>query len=274
MNITYLGTNTLLITQGDTTLLVDPHFSRPTMLSLLGKIRPDPARIASGLTRSGINRLDGILLTHTHYDHALDATEVLRQAGGTLYGSESAIHLVQGAGLGVKTGVQVVPRQIYQIGSLQVCFHPARHVNFPAPMGWLMPAEGRITRPLRPPTWLWNYQCGAVYAIQVDRTLIFGSAGFEPGAYRGLAVESVVLGVGGLDLQPQSYLQALYSQAVLDPGARQVFLSHWDNFFDPLEKNSQPMRLAKRSISQITALGARYGHTVQVLELAHTIPSA
>jgi len=273
MHITYLGTNTLLITQGDTTLLVDPHFSRPSMLSLLGKIRPDPDRIASGLTRSGIDRLDGILLTHTHYDHALDATEVLRQAGGTLYGSKSAIHLVRGSGLATQSAVQVVPRQAYQVGAFTVCFHPARHVNFPAPMGWLMPAEGCIPRPLRPPARFWNYQCGAVYAIQVNRTLIFGSAGFEPGAYRGLAIKSVVLGIGGLDLQPQAYLQQLYSQAVLDPGARQVFLSHWDNFFGPPKKTPKPMHLARRSIGQIKALGARYAHQVEILELAHTITS-
>lgn len=270
MNITYLGTNTLLITQGDTTLLVDPHFSRPGIINLLGKIRPQPQVVAEQLARLGIHAVDGVLLTHTHYDHALDATEVLRQAGGTLYGSESAIHLAQGASLGAKTGMQVVPRQIYQIGAFQVCFHPARHVDFPAPMGWLMSAERRITRPLYPPTWLWNYQCGAVYAIQVDRTLIFGSAGFEPGAYRGLAVESVVLGVGGLDLQPQAYLQALYSQAVLDPGARQVFLSHWDNFFGPLEKKPKPMRLARRSISRINTLGAQHGQTVRQLEYGQT----
>lgn len=268
--MTYLGTNTLLFRKGSSSLLVDPHFTRPGVLRLLGRIRPDPETIAEGLLKVGINRLDGVLLTHTHYDHALDAAEVTRQTGGRVYGSASALNLVRGAALDETYGVRVIPGHVYKIGEFRVSFHPSRHMTFPAPLDWLMRPKGKITHPIRPPTWFWNYQCGAVYAIQVDHTLIFGSAGFETGAYWGFEIDTVILGIGGLDMKPQSYLQQFYQEAVLLPGAKQVFLSHWDNFFGPIVGDAHPHILARRSWDRVTALGAQHGHIIRQLEYDKT----
>ena len=271
MKLTYLGTNALLFSKGKTAILVDPHFTRPGMLNLLGKIRPKPQIIAENLARIGVRRLDGVLLTHTHYDHALDAVEVIHQTGGVLYGSQSAAHLAQGAGLDEHACVQVIPGQSYAIGDFDVCFHPAKHVPFPIPMRWLMPADGQIAQGLNPPAYFWRYQAGPTMAIQVDRTLIFGSAGFVTGAYQGMDVEAVILGIGGLDLKSPAYLQQLYREAVLAPGAKQVFLSHWDNFFRPLDGNLRVSHFGQRSISQINTLAHHYGHRLNQLEFGKTL---
>jgi len=104
---------------------------------MMGKIRPDQKLITKGLAQLGIEHLDGVLLTHTHYDHALDAAEVISQAGSALYGSGSALNLLKGAGLGTDCGVEVVPGQTYAIGVFRVCFHPARHLPFPLPVSRL-----------------------------------------------------------------------------------------------------------------------------------------
>lgn len=266
MKITYLGTNTLLFSKDQTALLIDPHFTRPGLAHLLGKIRPDPEKTAESLARFEIRKVAGILLTHTHYDHALDAVEVIRQVGGNLYGSASAVHLAQGAGLDAEACVQVTPRQPFYVSQFRVCFHPSKHVPFPPPLGWIMPVEGEIRRAFSPPAWFWNYQTGHTFAIQVDQTLVFGSAGFVTDAYQNLDIKTVILGVGGLDLKPPRYIDSLYSETVLAPGARQVFLSHWDNFFRPADQPLRPMRFSRRSLAKISALGARYGQTVHQLE--------
>lgn len=271
MKITYLGTNTLLFCKDQASLLIDPHFTRPGSLNLLSKIRPKPEIITENLARFAIRKLKGVLLTHTHYDHALDAVEVIRLAGGSLYGSASAVHLARGAGLDEQACVQVVPWDPYTIGPFQVRFHPAQHVSFPIPMRWLMPADGKITQAITPPAWFWRYQAGQTFAIQVDQTLVFGSAGFVAGIYQNLHVETVILGIGGLDLKSPRYLDQLYRETVLAPGAQQVFLSHWDDFFRPAEKPLRPMRFSRRSMTRISELGARYGQTVQRLEYSRPI---
>ena len=271
MKITYLGTNTLLFCKDQASLLIDPHFTRPGKLNLLSKIRPKPEIIAENLARFGIRKLEGVLLTHTHYDHALDAVEVIRQVGGVLYGSASAVHLARGASLDEQTCVQVGHGQACTIDKFQVHFHPARHVSFPIPMRWLMPADGKITQPITPPAWFWRYQAGETFAIQVEQTLVFGSAGFVAGAYQDLQIETVILGIGGLDLKSPRYLDQLYRETVLSTGAKQVFLSHWDDFFRPVEKPLTSMRFSRRSMARISELGARYGQTVQQLEYSRPL---
>ena len=269
MELTYLGTNTLLLTKSGSSLLIDPHFTRPGLLSLLGKIRPDPQAVEAGL--ASIEQLDAVLLTHTHYDHALDAAEVLHQTGGRFFGSESGANLIRGYPLNETFYVPVSPMAVYSIGSFQVCFHLSRHITFPPPFGWLLPKSGQITQPMQPPAWFWEYRCGTVYAIQVDSLLVFGSAGFEPGVYQDVDVECVVMGIGGLDLMPMSYLDRLYQETVLSTDAKQVYLSHWDNFFHPLRQDVHPHILARRSIERLKTLGARYGQTVSLLNIGETI---
>ena len=264
MQLTYLGTNTLLIRKADTTVLVDPHFTRPPLWRLLGKISANPRAVAASLEQNGVDRLDGVLLTHTHYDHALDAAEVLRQAGGVLYGCGSAMNLVNHPG---PDRYQVTPGMSYQIGAFNVAFHPSRHLPFPVPINWLLPMDGQISKPLERPAWFWRYSVGRVWAIQVNRTLIFGSAGYQPNAYKNLDIKYVVLGIGGLDLQPAAYLESFYREAVLYSGAEHVYLSHWDNFFKPIAQVDKPHCLVRRAITRIQALANQHGHRVKLLEL-------
>jgi hypothetical protein len=274
MQLTYLGTNALLFRKKGSSLLIDPHFTRPSLLSLFGKIQPDRQAIREALSIAEIKSLDGVLLTHTHYDHALDAVAVLHLAGGLLFGSESALNLARGSGMDEQQCVQVMPRQEYRVGAFRVSFHPSQHIPFPPPLGWLMPSSSEITKPLQPPAWFWRYQCGSTYAIQVDQILIFGSAGFAAGACQGLKVETVILGIGGLGLKSNSYLNQLYREAVLTPQAQQVFISHWDHFFCPLEGCLRSLLLARRTIERVMTLGARYGQAVHRLSFGQPMTIA
>lgn len=264
-DLTFLGTNSLLIRKGDSTILVDPHFTRPGFLRLLRKIRPDPEKIHTALAENEISTLSAVLLTHTHYDHALDAAEVVRQTGGSLLGSHSAARLAQGAHLPPEQFRSVTAGAAISVGDFRVVFHPSRHVQFPKPLKKVFSASVDIQAPLSPPAWFWQYLCGRVYAIQVDRLLIFGSAGFETGAYAGLDVDTVVLGVGGLDSKPERYIQRLYEETVRASGARLVLLSHWDNFFRSIDSGLRPMGLENRSIKMLRRLASQYGQELELL---------
>ncbi len=264
MHLTYLGTNALLIRKAGTTVLVDPHFTRPRIWHLFGKISANPRAVAAGLEQNGVDRLDGVLLTHTHYDHALDAAEVLRQASGVLYGCGSAMNLVNHPGLDKQ---KITPGRRYQIGALTVVFHSSLHLPFPSLIDWLLPMDGQISRPLETPAWFWHYAVGRVWAIQVDQTLIFGSAGYLPNSYKNLDIETVVLGIGGLDSQPAAYLENFYREAVLNSGAGHVLLSHWDNFFKPAKQVDKPHFLVRRAITRIQAFGKKHGQKVDLLKI-------
>lgn len=264
-DLTFLGTNTLLIRKGDSAILVDPHFTRPGFFSLLRRIAPDPEKIRTALAENDINTLAAVLLTHTHYDHALDAAEVVRQTGSCLLGSPSAAKLALGAQLPSSQYRSVTAGEANSVGDFRVVFHLSRHVQFPKPLNQVFSASVDIQAPLSPPAGFWQYLCGQVYAIQVDHLLIFGSAGFEAGAYAGLDVDAVILGVGGLDSKPAHYIQRLYQETVLASGARQLLLSHWDNFFRPVNPGLRPMGLENRSIKILRRLASQNGQEMKLL---------
>jgi len=271
VELTYLGTNTLLIKKGSSTLLIDPHFSRPSLIKLFRKIKPNKKRIVSGLKDSGIEVLDGVLLTHTHYDHAMDAAAVVKQVGGVLYGSKSAVNLAKDADLSQEDYQLVLPHNRINIGEFDVAWLDSQHISFPPPFGWLMPKFGRISQPLSPPIHFWGYQCGEVYAILVDNLLIFGSAGYMQGAYRDSEARVVVMSIGGLETKPGRYLEKLYRDLVVGTGAQRVLISHWDNFFKPFSANIQALGFARSTILRLKKLGKRYGQSVKVLHPCETI---
>lgn len=269
--LTYGGTNCLIFRKGNSTLLVDPHFSRPGFSRLFGKIAPSADRIRTGLSQLGVQALDGVLLTHTHYDHALDAVETARQTGAVLFGSPSAGQLAAGAGLAPHQFHRVRQGEMIPVGDFSVRFLPSQHIHFPAPLNRLASTADPISHPLTPPAWFWQYRCGAVSAILVDRTLVFGSAAFLRGAYQGWDVENVVLGIGGLGLRPESYLQTLYRETVVACGARHVLISHWDNFFRPSQTDLRPLGRARWTLAQLESLAERFGQKLSLLEYHRSV---
>ena len=71
--MTYLGTNGYLLEAPGSTILIDPYFSRIGLLpvALNSPIKSNIPRIRWGLARLP-RQIDGILVTHGHFDHLLD----------------------------------------------------------------------------------------------------------------------------------------------------------------------------------------------------------
>src|SRR5438128_1432793 len=90
LRVTFLGVSTLLFNDAETALRTDGFFTRPDPRTVFTrKLAPDSERIAKCLERAGITRLAAVIVTHSHYDHAMDAPEVARRTGAVVVGSES-----------------------------------------------------------------------------------------------------------------------------------------------------------------------------------------
>ncbi len=261
-SLRWLGTNCLLLQCGETHLLIDPHFSRPSLPALLRKIKPDPERIRHGVERLGLDRLDAVLITHTHYDHFLDAFETARLLQADLYGSESVL---RAAGRDQAARVHAVqPGQAYRVGSFTVNFLPTRHLVFPARAADLLHMNEEIEQSLKPPVWFWQYRAGTVYNLLIEvaghRVYLQGSAGLCEDCAAVPMAEAAVLGIGALGLKSRAYLRRWYGQAVENTDVKQIYLSHWDDFFRPWDEHPRDLPGTRRVIRNIRRLAAGRGN--------------
>lgn len=269
LTATWFGTTAVLLSDGTHAVFVDPFFTRPpgfARLALNRPITPDEALIRDWLQRAGVTRLDAVLVSHSHYDHAMDAGEVARLTGARLAGSPSTLNIGRGAGLPETQLAAMRPGEPQVFGSFEVTFIQSRHAG--ATGG---EPTGDIVEPLSPPARYYDYKQGGAYSILIahpqGRVLHHGSAGFVPGALAGRRADVVFLGIAFL---PE--LQDYFSEVVDAVGARRVMPVHWDDFTRPLAQPLRPFPLVVRLDRFFEdAARLRPGIALQTLELGRRV---
>ena len=238
LGVTFLGVASLLLDDGESAVMTDGYFSRPSMATvLLRSMSPDEARIDAALERIGLGpggrRLDAVAPVHTHFDHAMDSGVVAQRTGAVLVGGDSSVNVGLGAGLDASRVVRVTPGEPRTYGSFTLTHVESSHCppdRFP----------GTIDDPVVPPARASAYRCGEAWSILVQHTsgrsaLLQGSAGFVDGALAGRRADVAYLGVGQLGVMDEDYIRAYWAQTVEAVGARRVVLTHWDDFFRGLD---------------------------------------
>lgn len=230
LQIEWLGVSGYRITYDGVSLFVDPYVSRvPLRALLLGRVAmPDAAQIERYVSAPGA--VAGVLVGHTHFDHAVDAPAIARRFGAKAYGSSSLGQLMHLHGLG-HLAVEVAPHRPYELGPFVVRFVPSRHSKLL--FGRRIPMDGELTcehvHGLSPRA----YRCGQVWGIRIEVAGVSlyhqGSADLDDDELRREPVDVFLAGVAGRSFTPRYWERILPR---LDP--RIVVPTHYDDFFAPL----------------------------------------
>jgi L-ascorbate metabolism protein UlaG (beta-lactamase superfamily) len=275
VNITYQGTNSILIGDGSTQWLLDPHFTRPSKRDLLKRLIPDVAAIEAVLAGAGPGDLRAVILSHTHYDHALDAAETCRLTGATLIGSQSASFLAAGANLPPSQARVVHDGDCLSLGDFQLTFLVSRHILLSRLFNLVSGMHRKIESPVVPPAYFWQYKEGTVFTLFVRHPaksfLISSSAGFFDHNPPGLQVDFCVLSLGGLMLKRKSYIRQYIQQMAVETGAKRIYLSHWDDFTIPSSSVLRCMPGTHRAVKRIIDYAYESDIQVQVLPYGEVI---
>jgi L-ascorbate metabolism protein UlaG (beta-lactamase superfamily) len=249
LRVTFLGVSTLLFDDGETAILTDGFFSRPSKLrTLFTKIEPDHNLITRHLQRAGIKDLNAVIVLHSHIDHSFDAPEVARQTHAMLIGSESTRNIGLGHGL-QEEEIQVIrDGEVLAYGRFRIRLLPSGH----SPLTLLSRFQvhhvllnGSIDEPLKPPARWFDYKEGGTYSMLVEHdgktVLVQSSAGFKKGALDGYHADVIFLGIGTLGKLAQGYQQDYWREVVEAVQPRRIIPIHWDDFSLPLDQPLVPM---------------------------------
>lgn len=238
----FLGTSSVLLSDGETKLLCDGFVTRPGLAKILfSQISPDRALVRAAIERLQAERLAAVFCAHTHYDHALDAPCWSLETGAEFVGSPSTANVGRGLGVPDRLLRVVADGDTVSYGRFELTFLGSVHSpgdRFP----------GTVEQPLVPPARAGDWKTGTAYCVLIShprgRILVHASANYRPGMLSGRRADVVYLGVGALGKQPADFVDAYWNEVVRATGARRVILVHWDDFFIGLDKPLRPMRRA------------------------------
>jgi len=230
LELEWLGVAGYRLTYEERSIFIDPYLSRVSLGEVFRR-RPalaDPALHERWLRPPG--EVVGVLVGHTHFDHAIDVPAICRRYGCAAYGSASLAHLMHLYGLAAQA-VQVTPHVPMQLGPFAVTFVPSRHSKLL--LGYRVPSDGELTcehlDALSPAA----YKCGQVYAIHIEVAGVSfyhqGSADLIESEIRHQGVDVFLAGIAGRRFTENYWRRVL---GALEP--RVVIASHFDDFFRPL----------------------------------------
>lgn len=265
----YLGTAGWEITNGTTTILIDPYLSRingppppggGSGHPIAGDTRraytwtdiatPDIAAIDAHIQQANF-----VLVTHTHYDHILDVPHIALKTRATVIGTESTENVMRAYGVPEEQLITVRGGEDYQFQGFSLRVIPSIHSpldhkhyfsSATAPTGMKAPLTLEQIHP----------EGGTLaYLIRFpeQQILAFGGNNYIEREIMGLEPSVVLMGAGASRKDIYDYagrlMRDLHYPAVVLP-------THWDNFLVPFEASQQPALHALQSFVEEIAVAS------------------
>ena len=246
VTVTWLGVTTLLFDDGETQLLIDGFFSRPSVADILLRlpVDNDAPQINYAINEFRMRRLAAIIPVHSHYDHAMDIGAIANRSSASVLGSASTAEIARGAGVPEDQIIVVETDDSFEFGNFRVTLRPIGH----APIGWrgTVPIDGIIEEPLTTPQPISAWRMGGSYTVIIEHpqgtALVQGSAAYKKYKLQDIAADVVFLGVAQLNSLGRNYAELYWQHTVTATGSHSVYPIHFDDFTQPFGEVVLPPR--------------------------------
>jgi L-ascorbate metabolism protein UlaG (beta-lactamase superfamily) len=229
LELEWLGVAGYRITYEGQSIYIDPYVSRAPLSAVL-RARPALAeRAALDRWLAPVGDTLGVLVGHTHFDHAVDIPALCAARRCSAYGSSSLVNLMRLYGLAGQA-VKVEPHRAFQLGPFTITFVPSAHSKLL--LGYKVPSDGELTCDHLDALSPTAYKCGHIWGIhvQVAGATFYhqGSANLLDEEVRHRGVDVFLAGIAGRRFTRDYWPRIL---GRLQP--RVVVASHFDDFFRP-----------------------------------------
>ena len=257
MNITWYGTNSLLIEAAGERILFDPF------VELRGGEHPN--------TLDDFLNEKVIFITHGHFDHLFYIPELLAEGDPTVFCSQTPAGTLERMAENTDNVAVIAPGMTIRIGSVKVHVKQGRHIVFDRRLIFETLSPRRIARhALNIPFLIWankSFQEGGetlFYELEAEgkRIQIMGSLNLDD-------KENYVPGADLLVMpyQGNSFLEKEADRILTRLQPKSILLSHFDNAFPPISRNvdTRGLRiLLKEKYPMIRTVKPQYGKTVHL----------
>jgi L-ascorbate metabolism protein UlaG (beta-lactamase superfamily) len=241
---TYFGTSTILFDDGETQILVDGFFSRPATLKVaFGKVQSDEGLIKEIIEQHNINRLKGVFVCHSHYDHVMDAPLVAALTNATLYGSSSTLNVGKGENLPDSLMQEFHIGDKFQLGNFTIEILESIHTppfEILGKSNATDPCHPHIVEPLSQPAKALHYIEGGSFDFYISHSgkniMVKASTNYLEGALVNYPTDVFFLGTAMLGKQDEFFKNKYYLETIQMTNPSLVVPIHWDNFGKPLSK--------------------------------------
>lgn len=229
VTVTYLGTAGWQIRTGKSAILIDPYFTRLSLMEMLFRRRgSDPEAV-----RRYCPQANAIFISHGHYDHIQDVPEVATLTGAPVYASRQSRELLGISGLREEGVMEIANGDTIDLSSsMRVEVHEVLHRRI---LG-IQPARGPLVKELQPPfNARRGYRMDVLFSFRLIingwRILILNGIDQEPDG----EADILIVGMDALGKRLGRILSSARPKV--------IFPNHWDDMFLHLEEELQPQRL-------------------------------
>ena len=242
LRLTHFGAAGWSITDGATTVLLDPYFSRvrfknrpygaPDAATVPGDARSvvdytEAPTHDTGTVDRHVARADFALLSHSHFNHAMDMSHIARKTGATVIGTESTANIARASGVPDAQIITARGGEDFEFDRLSIKVIPSLHSALSNKHYW---SSGTIPRDVKTPLRLKDYVEGGMLAYMVRiggwQVLLFGGMNYIEREVAGLRPDVALIAAAKPRREIHDYTGRLL-RALGRP--RIVIATHWDN---------------------------------------------
>ena len=280
LELKYLGTAGWEIEDGNITVLIDPYISRVKLgtgpsISPLDKretvLRTDYYVSDTKLIDSLIDKVDFILVHHSHFDHLADVPYIAKKTGAKVIGTETTINILRGYGISNDQLYPVRGGEDYQFKGFSVKVIPSIHSalndkHYLDSREYKVPPE----TPLRVSDFIEGRSLMFLARFKDHTVLTMGSMNFVERELFGIHPDILLAGVNQSQLGLYNYNERLIK---VTGYPKTILPTHWDNFRLPYsfsQENSIKLKLlpfkedVKRLSPKSTVKIVRHLQTVKI----------
>ena len=247
----YFGTAGFEITDGKTTILIDPYISRIKLGESSIKLpsgnknsdtdtkdkrksfkRTDIYESDTTLIKKIIQKADFIFIHHSHFDHLADVPFIAKLTGAKIIGTETTISILEAYGVKKDKLYTVKGGEDYQFDGFSVRVIPGIHSALADKHYFSSETykTGEVVAPLRINQFIEGGSLMFMLRINNQKVLTMGSMNFIEREIEGLDPDILLAGVNLSRFNMYKYDERLLTVTGFP---RIVIPTHWDNFRMP-----------------------------------------